>query len=88
MYFIFLFSYEWRGALTFTLLFLYSISNIETKDVCDTYNEVDEVSNKSFIQFCKTYSNLLIEQVNISDYFSVIVKIVFVIFVNLILFFN
>lgn len=63
-YFIFVSSYEWKGALTFALLFLYSLSNIETKDVSDIYNEADEVSNKSFVQFCKTYSNLLIEQVS------------------------
>lgn len=56
-------SYEWSGALTFTLLFLYSVSNIETEDVSRVYDEDDEVSNKSFVQFCKTYSNLLIEQV-------------------------
>lgn len=52
-----------KGALTYTLLFLYSVSNIESKDTLNLYNEADEVSNKSFVEFCKTYSNLLIEQV-------------------------
>jgi len=60
----FLCSYEWKGALTFALLFLYSLSNIETKDVSEMYNEADEISNKSFVQFCNVYSNLLIEQVS------------------------
>lgn len=63
--FYFLLSYEWKGALTFSLLFLYSVSNIETKNVSDVYNEADEISNKSFVLYCKTYSNLLLEQVNI-----------------------
>ncbi|VVC40499.1 Hypothetical protein CINCED_3A003779 [Cinara cedri] len=65
-------SYEWKGALTFALLFLYSVSNIETKDVSDIYNEGDEVSNKSFVQFCITYSNLLIEQDSSFSDFSLI----------------
>lgn len=64
LYMVFWFSHEWKGALTFTLLFLYSVSNIETKGVSSIHNEANEISNKSFVQFCKTYSNLLIEQVN------------------------
>ncbi|XP_026822959.1 uncharacterized protein LOC113560996 [Rhopalosiphum maidis] len=65
-------SYEWKGALTFALLFLYSLSNIETKDVSEMYNEADEISNKSFVQFCNTYSNLLIEQDSSFSEFSLI----------------
>uniref|UniRef100_A0A2S2QZG9 BLOC-2 complex member HPS3 N-terminal domain-containing protein n=1 Tax=Sipha flava TaxID=143950 RepID=A0A2S2QZG9_9HEMI len=65
-------SYEWKGALTFSLLFLYSLSNIETKDVSDVYNEADEISNKSFVQYCKSYSNLLIEQDSSFSDFSLI----------------
>lgn len=56
-------SNEWKGALTFTLLFLCSVSNVDTKDVSNLYNIADENLNKSFVQFCKTYCHLLIEQV-------------------------
>lgn len=65
MFFYFCYSYESKGALTFTLLFLYSITSIDTKNVIDLYNEADEVSNKSFVQFCVSHANLLIQQVRL-----------------------
>ncbi|XP_050520386.1 uncharacterized protein LOC126893890 [Daktulosphaira vitifoliae] len=68
-------SYESRGALNFTLLYIYSISSFDTKNIIEPYNEADEMSNKSFVHFCVTYANLLFEQdLSFSDFCLVLMQ--------------